>query len=569
MDSSFLSLEEHQSQNTPTEELKPSVPCELIKDIQQQVDHILTKIRTSQAQGQHFDAFQEAEVEIVTLAKKVKITESTQQQIEQCIKAYINQKLTTPTSKTEEKVVFESLLHAQINIIIAIIPEPAFCSNEEGECIACNTSLLELLGSKREDTIGVPIWEIEPVLVEFCKRVTDNGGNFTEEIPIHDKIYKASAESFIMNDQPFRRVIIHDLTTEKAIGEMTASAIGNTEVAEAMVNGLSHNARTLINQIIGAVQALESSDTSEDWLQIIIEAAKKIMSLIDRFSSPEIDISPIDISTFSPEKAIQEAIDTVNLSKKKEARLEVKKERGTIRSQKKKKLPDNITSDKEKFKEILQHLIRSSLSFVKEEDINIQANTTPDEREAQITIEYKGLRLSTALQKNLFYGLCEAEETELTKFNFSIANQLTQAIGGRIEVGGEKGERDTYQLHLFIPIRFEAPIKTSPNPQESLTPPKTQSINLPETTELDTEAQLIKQIPDNLYIIIEGQRTTRMMQEFLLKQHLNKNIQYKEDKEKQTKKITLEKGELPHPAEFQNKETRKAIWQLIIKKSNS
>lgn len=431
------------------------------------------------------------------------------------------------------ETIMANLKRCMLETTLSIHYDPAFITDSNGIYIACNDKFLNILKKKKEDIIGKRVSEITPRLEEFLNQERTDGELFsTKVICKNGSPHKVTIKS----DVGFNTVVIHDLSKSIEFEEKSADIFGEAAVAQALLNGFSHNGRTSILQIRAANQLIKEGNTEKPWGDIIDENLQILENIMKLVSDTEVKNISLSITTFSPRKLLLETIDELKLSKKKEVRFDLSVQ---------KKLPETITTDKSKLKEILQHLLRSALSFAKEDEITIQANRTIN-GEAQFTLEYQGIKPAIAAQKIIFAGTHEAGEKEKPKFCHKTAENLAIAIGGIVKIRVKKGKGkkpDTFLLDLRIPTEIYPP---------------------------ETEEQLIKQIPSGLQIIIENGDTTSIM---LKKVFIKKNLGTRDCKivngiSDQSNTITLNNGDIPMiPILLQSEEDRNTLWKLIIKKA--
>lgn len=234
-----------------------------------------------------------------------------------------------------------------------------------------------------------------------------------------------------------------------------AAELANRAKSEFLAN-MSHEIRTPMNGIMGMVQLMELTDLStkqRECLGAIQTSAENLLTLIsDVLDLSKIEAGKIELerTTFSLRRSIGDLI---------KPQLSVIHGKGLIiRMEIPAQVPDTLTGDQLRLKQILLNLISNAIKFTEKGSIIV--SVTIDEREndaalLRFSVADTGIGIKPAVKEKIFAPFIQADASTTRNFGgtglgLSICTRLTNLMGGQFDVDSFEGVGSTF--HVVIPF---------------------------------------------------------------------------------------------------------------------
>lgn len=238
-----------------------------------------------------------------------------------------------------------------------------------------------------------------------------------------------------------------------AIEEAKAASRTKSEFLAAM----SHEIRTPINGIVGASElCLETSlDTEQrDYLETVVQCSTTLMSLINDvldFSKIEAGQLNLEKLNFCPVSLLEDvAAEFSPIARKKELELVVAYDDA---------IPRYVMGDPTRVKQVLYNLVSNAIKFTYTGEIILRADTLEiGELDARIRFSVidTGIGIDVSRRHAIFNSFTQADMSTTRKYGgtglgLSISKELTELMGGQIEVESVEGKGSTF----FVEVPFE------------------------------------------------------------------------------------------------------------------
>ena len=238
------------------------------------------------------------------------------------------------------------------------------------------------------------------------------------------------------------------------------SVVHNKEMALAesrskslFLANMSHEIRTPMTAILGYTESLYHSrinDAGEkrDALEAIYRNSKHLIDIINDIldlSKIEADKLQVETISFSPIKALMEVEQLMLIqAKEKGVRLEFDYHYP---------LPDLITNDPTRFKQVLFNLISNALRFTGEGTVTVSINCSFEEQRLHISVIDNGIGLTQQQIKLLFQPYVQDDASTSRQFGgtglgLMISKRLVNLMGGDISVKSVPGEGATFEFDI-------------------------------------------------------------------------------------------------------------------------
>jgi signal transduction histidine kinase len=216
---------------------------------------------------------------------------------------------------------------------------------------------------------------------------------------------------------------------------------------------MSHELRTPLNAIIGYDEAMlggmvgNFEPQQSKLLGHIQQNSRRLLTLIDDI----LDLSKIQSGSLqiysapvSPRKVISETVETMQSL--------AQQQNITLTASFTEAVPEVILTDAKKLQQILVNLIGNAVKFTSKGGVVVEVSTADMER-WQFKVIDSGIGIPAEAQSYIFDPFRQVDATETRRYKgtglgLAITRQLTESLGGRIEVKSEVGKGSTFTVTM-------------------------------------------------------------------------------------------------------------------------
>jgi signal transduction histidine kinase/CheY-like chemotaxis protein len=227
-------------------------------------------------------------------------------------------------------------------------------------------------------------------------------------------------------------------------------AIRSNRARGAFLANMSHEIRTPLTSIIGYAEAIlrgkGDEKSKKHFVRTIIRSGKHLMKIINDI----LDLSKIESEKYEIEiiktdfpTLLDEVIDNVRYA----AELKGLSFQTNLHYP----LPHFVQTDPTRLKQILLNLGNNAVKFTKKGSVTFQVFCFQDKEQLYFKMTDTGIGMTPSEQKKVFSAFIQADNSTSRKFGGTglglyISKQLSNMLGGDIEVSGEKGKGSCFCL---------------------------------------------------------------------------------------------------------------------------
>ena len=353
------------------------------------------------------------------------------------------------------------------------LPMGVYAAN--GNCVLANEAYADLVGATCDALLKhnfhtSATWQrtglLDDCLIALAQRrpvqrEINTESSFGKEIWVECRILPTH-----LNGEDHLLIQLIDLTERKRVEDELRQTCDLAEAAtrakSTFLANMSHEIRTPMNGIIGMTHLLgytELTEKQKNYLDIIRISSQSLLSLINDV----LDLSKIESGTieleqkgFSLRESISNVIKTqVSLVQSKGLRIET-----DIPDD----VPDGLTGDQLRLKQILLNLIGNAIKFTENGGITVSISVTEhsDDR-ALLTIEVTdtGIGISSEAVTKIFDTFVQADASTTrqhggTGLGLAICTRLAALMGGSIRVDSTEGVGSTFTVQLPFTVTAAA-----------------------------------------------------------------------------------------------------------------
>jgi PAS domain S-box-containing protein len=306
-----------------------------------------------------------------------------------------------------------------------------------------------------------------------------------DKLTVEVLLYPVRDESGLITGITYSgRDISERLVQEKALQEAKEKAEQATKAKSDFLAVMSHEIRTPLNGLMGITGLLDNTGLNTeqkefvDIIRLSGEALLQVIGDILDFSKIEANRMQLELAPFRIADAVKETLDILS-GRARDKGLNLQSELGQD-------LPEYVTGDKARLRQILMNLAGNAIKFTDKGQILIRVRkikTGPGELELEFAVQDSGIGIDPVQAERLFMPYSQADASTYRQFGgtglgLAICRNLVDLMGGKIWVESQPGKGSTFFFTIRVQQSDYHKVSEAVSPSDGMLTPKEKAVSL-------------------------------------------------------------------------------------------
>lgn len=266
----------------------------------------------------------------------------------------------------------------------------------------------------------------------------------------------------VMGSRRIDEEILQEIKQRKVLEDALTRAKAADIAKNTFLSNMSHDLRTPLNALFGYINLAEKNlndqNAVKQYLSHIDDAGKQILDIVERV----LELSYMESEEFDLRESNENISDILNASIKK-YKSPAKRKDIKITSDFSNIKHSNVICDKDKIMQIVSHIVSNAVKYTKNGghvNVSLEEFASPTDNIAtyRIKISDDGIGISEKNLEKIFIPFERVSNTTASGeygsgLGLTISKQLTERMGGSIEVESVQGKGSTFTVTLVLKLQ--------------------------------------------------------------------------------------------------------------------
>ncbi len=345
------------------------------------------------------------------------------------------------------------------------VANDAIIISKDGICLEVNPAFTTIFGYEAKEFVGRSVYDLA---VPELQEVSRNNVKSKYDVPYETICITKAGRRFEVegvgktlnyNNEDIRVTTIRDITSKKKAERILKETM---DAKSSFIANMSHEIRTPLNGILGMTTLLEETELTDEqrkYIRMLLTSAENLHAIVnDVLDFSKIDAHKLELESipFPLLKSVDELVQLNHFGASKKGLV--------ISAEFQKDLPNLVSGDPTRIRQVLLNLINNAIKFTEVGSITLSLSRTHEL--TRFEVRDTGIGMSGEAASKMFQPFTQADTSTTRKYGgtglgLSICKQLVELMGGKIGVESTLGKGSLFWFEIPLPVAAPVAVPSS------------------------------------------------------------------------------------------------------------